>query len=752
MAPIEIQAFIEKIPPISEIYTEKIELNAGVEDIAAPFATREGTVVLMSGGNLDCARYHVMGIDPRLSVKCRGLHVQLTIDDTTTCYKGNSMDVLRMLIRHFHTTPPVPAMPLNAGILGYISYDFKDQLENLPRTSVDDLHLPQVCFYLPRLMVVHDKSEGISRLFIPIHGTDGRSSAIHAAESFKESLDPAGAGIAETFSGDTRLQSNFNREDYLQAVSRIREYIAAGDVYQVNLSQRFEAAFSGSSYAFFQSLYRINPAPFFAFVNAGDHQIISSSPERFVMRKGDLVETRPIKGTRPRGNKPEEDKRLRTSLINSEKDDAELSMIVDLLRNDIGKVCVGGSVHVDAHRQIEAYENVWHSVSIISGTLSPVHDALDLIQATFPGGSITGCPKIRAMEIIDELEPHRRHIYTGSIGYLGFHDTMDFSIAIRTATVVDGRIIFSVGGGIVFDSDPADEFAETLHKGRSLMQVFSKNDRREPRTTRVWWNGRMVDESAAVVPVNDQGLLYGFGLFETIRAEKGLCRLLLGHLARFNRSWETLFSSPPPDLTWEHIISQVLTENRLENRLAKVKLLATAGNPTDSQTRHTLVVTAGPYIHRLSGLQKAGLDTGCYPERRQTPLAGHKTLNYLYYHQAGQWADHHGYDEAIILNPDRTVSETNTANLLLISGNRIIRPKSACVLPGVTADTACRLLARGGYTISTEALTPDDMFRADLVLVTNSLMGVVPVLSVDGRRLKSSQSIPTPLDPLVFPQ
>ncbi|MBW2195839.1 MAG: anthranilate synthase component I family protein, partial [Deltaproteobacteria bacterium] len=217
----------------------------------------------------------------------------------------------------------------------------------------------------------------------------------------------------------------------MDAIKRIKKYIVSGHVYQVNMSQRFEMGFAGDPFRLFKRLYKSNPAPFFAYINAGDHQVLSTSPERFIFQQGRRVETRPIKGTRPRGKTLAEDSALRFELEQSKKDDAELSMIVDLLRNDMGKVCKPGSVRVVEHKRTEAYQNVYHLVSVVEGILNCKHDAVDLIMATFPGGSITGCPKVRAMEIIDELEPKRRHIYTGAIGYVSFHDTMDLSIAIR---------------------------------------------------------------------------------------------------------------------------------------------------------------------------------------------------------------------------------------------------------------------------------------------------------------------------------
>jgi para-aminobenzoate synthetase component 1 len=238
------------------------------------------------------------------------------------------------------------------------------------------------------------------------------------------------------------------------------------------MSQRFEMEYRGDPFSLFMKLYDENPAPFFAFINAGDHQIVSTSPERFITLRGNHVETRPIKGTKPRGKTLDEDERFRSQLVNSKKDEAELSMIVDLMRNDIGKVCDASSVKVKEHKRLEAYENVYHLVSIVEGVLKKECDETDLLMASFPGGSITGCPKIRAMEIIDELEPNRRHVYTGSIGYISFHRSMDLSIAIRTATIYNNRIYFAFGGGVVYDSDPLDEYTETLHKGKTIMETL----------------------------------------------------------------------------------------------------------------------------------------------------------------------------------------------------------------------------------------------------------------------------------------
>jgi len=589
------------------------------------------------------------------------------------------------------------------------------------------------------ILVIHNKIEGRTSLCIP-----RRPSLKSDLDSFFNIITspPPATG---NFSGDADgFRSGFTRPDYIHAINRIKEYIASGHVYQVNLSQRFEMGFTGDTFNLFCRLYQDNPAPFFAYIHAGDHQIVSTSPERFILRVGDRIETRPIKGTRPRANMPEQDEQLGRELMQSKKDEAELSMIVDLLRNDLGKVCMAGSVQVAQHKRLEVYQNVYHLVSIVEGKLDPRFDSVDLITATFPGGSITGCPKIRSMEIIDELEPVRRHIYTGCIGYIGFHDTMDLSIAIRTATVYNDKILFSVGGGIVFDSNPQDEFDETLHKGQTLMQVFKGDERRLSKLDKniVWINGRIEPQERASVPVTDLGLQYGYGFFETLLVENGDPEYLKEHIERFNKTWRQLFFDQPPDLSWGEIIRQVISRNGLEEVKAALKIIATNGDSLDPPLNHSIIVMARPYIHRLTDKNVSETTTGLrlatYPEPRQSPLANHKTLNYLYYLLAGKWAQSKGADEALILNPDGSVSETNTANILLIQNRTIIVPASPAVLPGIMQQVVCRGFMDRGFQIERKRVLPEDLFAADRVLITNSLIGAVPMISLDGAAMETS--------------
>jgi para-aminobenzoate synthetase component 1 len=739
---------------VTEIRTREIAGPMALMEWAARLADQEGTVLLMSGGEPESARYDILGFDPWLQLKGRGHQLTLTVDQAAHQLIMDPMDALRAVLTH-HGRPrkdasgtPPAAEPLSSGLMGYLSYDLKDVLEALPRTSLDRWQLPHLCFYAPAIIVVHDRHSGQTLQHDIVRRKDDAPLAPPARDRL--------AAIADAPPPDGRfsvdplgLRSNFDRAGYESAVRRIRDYIAAGDVYQVNLSQRFETRFEGSAFGFFQALYEKNPAPFFAYLNAGDHQVVSTSPERFLRLARRQVETRPIKGTRPRGRTPEEDRSLREELAASAKDDAELSMIVDLLRNDIGRVCRGGSVRVRAHKRLEAYTNVYHLVSIVEGLLAEGRDAVDLIRAAFPGGSITGCPKIRSMEIIDELEPDRRHIYTGSIGYIGFQETMDLSIAIRTAVIHQNRLAFSVGGGIVYDSDPSDEYAETLHKGRTLVDVCAECAPLETAEEAVWFDGRICPAGEARLPVTGPGVRHGDGFFETMRAERGSLPLLARHKTRWEKSWGELMEGSLPDISWEAVIAQVLAHNGLGDALAAVRLTVSRGRPAEAPGYH-LFVTARSYRHRLAALGIDGLRLATYPEPRQTPLADHKTLNYLFYRRAGRWAREKGAHEALIINPDGTLSETNTANLLLVQGRTVHRPQSTHVLPGVMEACVLEQLAAMGYRIRQRPLYPSELYAADQVLLTNALMGCVPAGMLDGAPLAEPDGFAATLNRRIF--
>ena len=743
-----IEKILKEVGGSPRIRSREMPAAISLMNIGAHWAHREGTVLLMSGGRQDSAQHHILGFNPWLTLKCRADELQLTIDGERHLLSMDPLEGLRAIMHHFPCRCENEHGPLTAGLMGYLAYDLKDNLETLPRTSVDLWGLPHICFYAPSAILVQKTNTGQTMLHECIRSAAAsRNASEDLAATLRTQVTKGSPN--ESFCIDQTLVSNFDQPEYEAAVRQIREYIAAGDAYQVNLSQRFETSFEGNPFGFFRALYEANPAPFFAFVNAGDHTVLSTSPERFIKLEGRRVETRPIKGTRPRGTTPEEDRTMRDALIRSSKDDAELSMIVDLLRNDLGRACRGGSVRVASHKTLEAYENVYHLVSIVEGELDGDRDAVDLIRAVFPGGSITGCPKIRAMEIIDELESDRRHVYTGAIGYVSFHRSLDFSIAIRTAVIYRNRMTFSVGGGVVYDSDPQAEYMETLHKGRTLIDVCKTCAPFENPTEWVWFNGRLCPVEEARLPVGGEGVRYGKGIFETIRADKGQAPLLAEHLSRFAKSWRTLFQSEPPDITWSTVIQQVLARNALRHQTAALRLSAASGDP-HRPFSGDLWITARPYRHRLAILGTRGLDLRVYPEARQSPWADHKTFNYLFYQRAGEWAHQNGAHEALILNPDGSVSESNTANLLAIRNRTVLRPLSPHVLPGVMEECVCRALKTQGYRIEHKPMFPIDLYSADQVLLTNALMGVVPVTRLEDAPLAEPTGLSRNLNAAIF--
>ncbi|MBN2761903.1 MAG: aminotransferase class IV, partial [Bacteroidales bacterium] len=325
--------------------------------------------------------------------------------------------------------------------------------------------------------------------------------------------------------------------------------------------------------------------------------------------------------------------------------------------------------------------------------------------------------------------------------YISFHDTMDLSIAIRIATVYNDRIFFSVGGGVVYDSVPIDEYQETIHKGKTIMETLNEKNKGNPKQEIVWINGSLRPVEQAGVNITDLGLQYGYGFFETIRVDSGIPQFLEDHMERFNHAWRFLFGHNPPDLTWNDIVQRVIKGNGLENETVALKIIATWGDRHTPPYSHTICVLARPYVHRLKGREKKGLRLGIYPDPHCSPLTDYKTLNYLYYFMAGRWAANNGYDEAITLNSDRSVSETNTANILLINGGTVIQPVSPHVLPGVMEKNVLRFLEKKGYSIKRKKVMAEDLFSADSVIITNSLIGAVPVLSIDGKDLKTSNGL-----------
>lgn len=377
-----------------------------------------------------------------------------------------------------HQIEAHPEIPFTGGAVGYLSYDYGRRLETLASLAEDDRRIPDMHFGLYDGVAALNHETGV--LFLVGHDFSRTADAvIERLRAIVEAVAVKAATSRATMTSNSPARRsewkwNLSRADFCTAVQRVRDYIASGDVYQVNLSQRARCTYDGDSVALYQALRLGNPAPYGAYLDLGDWQLISTSPEQFLQKTGRQLETRPIKGTRPRGIDTAGDRKNEAALRVSKKDRAELLMIVDLERNDLGRVAEFGSVQVEGLYQLEHYAKVIHQTARVKATLTECKDVYDALDALFPGGSITGAPKIRAMQIIEELEPTRRGVYCGSIGYIGFDGDAEFNIAIRSLHLKDGQLDYQVGGGIVWDSDPEDEYQETLDKARAIRETIDQ--------------------------------------------------------------------------------------------------------------------------------------------------------------------------------------------------------------------------------------------------------------------------------------
>ncbi|MCB2203892.1 anthranilate synthase component I family protein [bacterium] len=445
-----------------------------------PDAESLPSAIYLSGAEHDCSRRSLAMLRPAAMLRVKNGVAELLT--TRGCEREENTDPFTLLAAVREGLTGIETeRDATAAVACYVAYEAGRYIERLPAAAEDVLDLPDFVLLWPTRMLHFDHAAAQRSEYSIVWAMDGEQlqplSENGISAHYADSAYSGPRKYAETaYSPASLPRRGFSREEYESAVRRVRQHIYDGDVYQVNLSQRFSFPLPQPAFSIWLRLFEQNPAPFYAWVNAGDHCVLSTSMERlFRLETADdksvHIETRPIKGTRPRGQNDEDDSQQERALLASEKDDAELSMIVDLARNDLGRVCRTGTVRVREHRRIERYANVMHLVSIVEGTLSGEAGIDDVFRAVFPGGSITGCPKIRAMEIIDALEPETRHVYTGSVGLLEADGTADFNIAIRTAVVRSGICHLSVGGGIVFDSDPSDEYMETLHKGATFFNI-----------------------------------------------------------------------------------------------------------------------------------------------------------------------------------------------------------------------------------------------------------------------------------------
>jgi anthranilate/para-aminobenzoate synthase component I len=467
----------------------RLELaDPGYDPAACAAALAPDTIFYLletAGGPADLERRTYLAWDPEYELVLRRGWLETRVKGEVRCRVRAlaPLERLRVALAGEGGRPVSWADGFAGGLIGYVAYDFKNYLERLPDTVRDDLGLPDLRLGFVRRVVAWDRRTGRLSLRTSVRCSEDPRRDWARAHADLERLHAelletpaparsAGRGAAATMPAAGPLRSNLSRTGYHHMLARARQHILAGDIYQANLSHRFAADFHGRAADLYRRLRAINPSPFACWMRFPEHEVVSCSPERLVRLEHGRVETRPIAGTRPRGADRAADRRLTRDLLADEKERAEHLMIVDMARNDIGRVCEHGSVTVERFMRPEAYSHVRHLVSNVVGSLRSDRDAFHLLGAVFPGASITGVPKVRCMQIIDALEEVRRGVYTGSAGWIGLDGGMDMNILIRTFLLQGGRAYFQVGGGIVADSDAQREYEETLAKGSALEEAL----------------------------------------------------------------------------------------------------------------------------------------------------------------------------------------------------------------------------------------------------------------------------------------
>lgn len=423
------------------------------------------------GGHFSMASWNPLAV---VESTQEGLRIQWR-DGGVEERRGESLQLVEQLVAEYQFAHQADLPDFQGGAAGFITYDYARQIEALPNDTEDDLQIPDLFFYLLDQWAVLDiEKEVVHLMHLSTVDVDLQKESDkwrQAARQGEASRLFTPGGATEVMEDQAQLHVSMTGDVFEEAVRRVQRYIGQGDVFQVNLSVRQSKALAVSPVTYYEALRSFNPSPYMAFIQSPEFAVVSGSPELLVKKKGDELSTRPIAGTRPRGKNEAEDELLARELIDNEKERAEHVMLVDLERNDLGRVSAYGSVEVNEFMVIEKYSHVMHIVSNVRGTLADHTSNTEVVRAVFPGGTITGAPKIRTMEIIEELEPVRRGLYTGSIGWLGFTGDLEFNIVIRTAFVKDGIAHIQAGAGIVIDSIPANEYIESLNKAKALWQA-----------------------------------------------------------------------------------------------------------------------------------------------------------------------------------------------------------------------------------------------------------------------------------------
>ncbi len=450
-----------------ELKIEFYKLFNFVKKYSYPFLLDSGDIYKQSG------KFSFIGFNPMLLFKAKNNKIEITGKKKSSIYKSlNSIDAFQKIFDKYERKYN-DRFPFSGGFVGFLSYDLCRKIEKIPCIAADDKKIPDICFGLYDGIFVYDHKK--RETYIAAHGITMPADNI-INELMRIAKKASESGLEDNLSKNTKnnkkFKSGLSKKKYLQKIDKLKKHIKNGDVFEVNLTQRFETKFSADPWMLYQKLRYINPAPFSSYLDYGDFQIISSSPERFIKVQKNKIETKPVKGTISRGSGIKTDRDNRKKLLKSEKDRAELIMAVDVARNDLGRISEIGTVKVKKLAALEKYPTLYHLVSTVTGRLRNGIRFSDIIKATFPGASITGAPKIRAMEIIDETEPVRRNIYTGSIGYIGLNGNIDLNIAIRTIIVKKNKSFFQVGGAVVWDSDSLSEYKEIMLKGKAMFEAL----------------------------------------------------------------------------------------------------------------------------------------------------------------------------------------------------------------------------------------------------------------------------------------
>lgn len=426
---------------------------------------QEDSVFLDSSLRNQLGRYSIIGLSPYLKL-VKGEKFTVNGQVCTEPFESWVKNYLKK-----HKEENNTGLPIASGAIGYFSYDYGRKKEGVTSRHPEELDIPDCILVFYDNFIIEDHQRKKLYMIANSYGQEA-AAGISLMMPFLEKAEKETFPQSEKTVKAPETAADFSREDYMDAIQRMIHYIVEGDIYIANMTQRLQITSSMPPFELFERLRQNNPSPFGGYFNYGGFQVVSASPERFLKMTDGLIQTRPIKGTRKRGSTQEEDNALKQELEQSGKDKSELLMIVDLERNDLNRVCIPGSVIVDELFSVETYATVFHLIANVTGILRPELTVMDLLEAAFPGGSITGAPKLRAMELIDELEHSRRNLYTGSMGYLSLDGNCDFNIVIRTALYKDGVYHLGVGGGITFESDLAFEYEETLQKAKALLEAL----------------------------------------------------------------------------------------------------------------------------------------------------------------------------------------------------------------------------------------------------------------------------------------